>query len=147
MHFYRLHTCESPHRHLWNVYCVLTGATDKTVKLDSTETCSMKTDVSLLCLVQFTQTTTETEEKSLVSIEFLLFWLLLDCLKRCCVPCRLSGTSLCFFPPLDSWKFYFIAHQKVSFSRRFLCWPGMSHQNFRAWKGSPLTKTFPSLLG
>lgn len=45
----------------------------------------------------------------------------------------------------ETLSFQHLAKTPVSFSRRF--WPVMTHQNFRVWKGSPLTKTFPSMLG
>lgn len=75
-------------------------------------------------------------------------WLLLDGIKRFLWAKGWRAPHCIFVLVLwshETLSFQHLAKTPVSFSRRF--WPVMSHQNFRVWKGSPLTKTFPSMLG
>lgn len=57
-------------------------------------------------------------------------------------------TPVVSFIPLGVIKqFHFITYQKRQFHFPDGFMSGMSHQISRVWKGSPLTKTFPSMLG
>lgn len=104
---------------------------------------------ALLCLTQLILT--DRYKRAEVSPDWIFWFLvtfgLLDWIKRPFLLLLLLHREAWAAP--EPWSTFISSFTKnTSFIfQTVLCWPGMSHQNFRVWKGSPLTKTFPSMLG